>query len=108
MRKPANKFSGRKPIKVRGEHASVVEITDRRHPLPGYVQRTKLRGTPSPRYNLALTLAHLFFPNNFSEIVAVSADLKVTHSRRIPVDKQSQKAIEQAYAGVAESNAIKS
>ena len=53
---------------MRGEHAEVREYLEKSK-LQGFVQRRKLRGTPSAKYNLAHTLAHLLFPKHLQNLL---------------------------------------
>ncbi|MEK6972769.1 MAG: hypothetical protein AABW72_01890 [archaeon] len=83
----------RAPIRMRGEHAEVREITWKKSKLQGFVQRRKLRGTPSAKYNLAHTLAHLLFPKHFAKPVAVSRKLRLTYFEKIDLDERSLEGI---------------
>lgn len=88
----------RKPIAITGDHAEAKEITKKRHPLKGTIQRTFREPWPSiPHHNLAHTLAHLFFPRNFAKPVAASIDRRSTYFRRAKISPQSQKAIDSYY-----------
>ncbi|MBI5553682.1 MAG: hypothetical protein HY917_02970 [Candidatus Diapherotrites archaeon] len=90
----------RKPLRIRGEHALVTELTRKRSQAEfgrkSVVARLKTR-RHLPTYSLGMTIAHLIYPLHFPEQLASRTNQKMDYSARIPLTKKSQKEIGQFY-----------
>lgn len=76
MKKKPAKKERKKPLRIAGEDADVRRVS--KGPLKGKVERkafshfSEKSVYKKAKYNLSMTLAHLLFPDNFPNIVAVS------------------------------------
>lgn len=98
----------RKPIQIKGEDANVFEITEKKHPLKGFIRREtrrfRVRESVYKRYNLGQTLANVLFPESFVRMIATDhapeksgKGSEITYSERVKLDRKSQEGIEAAY-----------
>ena len=98
----------REPVDIYAHDAYVYEVRD----TPNRAHRRFFKGKiarvihaarePNPKYSLAMSLAHLFFPNNFPEQFASGINRRITYSKRSKISPGSQRAIDGYYNGGGE------
>ena len=101
VRARSGRYSG-KPLLVFGEDSTVQSLSKGKKRLIDFkgnvkvVERISLyKGNPC--YSAALSLARIFYPRKFPEILASGIDGRTTYSKRIFLDRTSQQAINDYY-----------